>query len=113
MTTGDGEIISCTIFALEEPVDVSWIDPEGEEIAAGFSAGYILDDGKHSYRNGIQTTTLVIKAAQVALIDSPKTYKCAVTSIQNAGSPTAEKSIILSPGIGSYMSRLLWTQINC
>ena len=109
VTMGEDELLTCKISGLDRPVDVTWIDPDGEKIPAGLSAGYVSDDGKAGfYYAGFQTTRLVIKAAQVALIDSAKTYKCAASSTQNSGSVMGEKSITVTPTIGNFLNTLLW-----
>ena len=99
MTTGEDQVISCSIFGLERPVDVTWTNTEGEKIPA--STGYVMYDGKYAVFGGIQTTTLTLRAAQVALIESSKTYKCLMTSTADPPSHMAEKSITLTLARGN------------
>lgn len=99
------------ISGLDSLADVIWIDPEGERIPDGSSAVYVADEGKPSFYAGSQTSTLVIKAAQVALIDSAKTYKCSFMSALDPDSVIAEKSITLNTALGNCLTKLLWLKL--
>ena len=104
-------MISCMISGLDSAADVTWIDPEGERILDGFSAVYVVDEGKSSFHAGAQASTLVIRAAQVALIDSAKTYKCSFISAIDPDSVIAEKSITLNTALGNCLTELLWLKL--
>ena len=107
MRTGEILGITCTISGLLGPVDVTWIDPEGMKIPNHQSTGYAVTDGKHFFFGGVQATTMRIKAAKVASINSAQTYKCLMTSTADPPSLVAEESITLTPAIGNSLKRLL------
>ena len=95
MTTGKAQDISCTISDLDSAADVKWIDPEGDDIGPGDTTNYIVADGKSGFAaGGDQVTTLTIKSAIMASLDTAKTYTCQVTS---SGSPSSTATVTVTP----------------
>ena len=98
LTTGKDQIISCSISGLGSAADIKWIDPEKNNVPAGDSTNYIVDEGKTDFTEGSdQVTKLTIKVDQVATINTAKTYTCEVTSTKYAGSPSSKGTVTVTP----------------
>ena len=100
ITTGKDQIISCDIAGLESAATIKWIDPDGNDVPAGDTTNYTVENG--SFSGGDQTTKLTLKSALVGTINSATTYKCSVSSGKYPGSGDFKKDVVVTPigGLG-------------
>ena len=75
---------------------MKWIDPDNEDIPAGDSTNYVVDDGRSGYSNGVQTTKLTLKATKTTITEA-KTYKCSVTPLEFSGTAAFTGDVVVTP----------------
>ena len=86
--------IICTISELSQDTQISWLDPDNNEISSSDTSNYFITHG--TFDGGNKISTLTIFRAKLGTLSSKVTYSCKLKSALYSNSPDVVKKMTLT-----------------